>query len=98
MITSPTAPASTLARDSASWTAITPKSAALNEASAPPNLPMAVRTAEAIKTECDVKPLDTHPARQIRILGTDTELSVTVLRILAPLPHTVRGNSTYNRG
>src|SRR5437867_1648733 len=51
MITSPTAAASIPARASASLTAITPKSAALNEPSAPPNLPIGVRTAEAIKTD-----------------------------------------------
>src|SRR5262245_47785722 len=50
MITSSTAAGSTLARERASVTAITPRSTALRGRRDPPNLPMAVRTAEAINT------------------------------------------------
>src|SRR5262249_22180385 len=51
MMTSSTLPGSTLARDTASLTARTPKSTAVKGVSAPPNFPIAVRTAEAMKTD-----------------------------------------------
>src|SRR5512133_331190 len=48
MMTSPTCVGSTLARVSASLMTIEPSSGAATLASAPPNLPMAVRTAETM--------------------------------------------------
>src|SRR2546421_12609853 len=88
MITSFTAVPSTPALMSASLTARTPRSAALRDTSAPPNLPIAVRTADAINTDrisvyYNERPMKTEDLKILLALEPKWTLSLNGLEFLA---------------